>query len=423
MVKLRHSLRYLVPFALYFLVAVIITYPLITVLESRLLGHPFGDAAEYVRHIWWIKYALQTGQPIFDQPLLLYPRGLSGSWLWGAPLQSFPAWLFAFVMPLPAAFNLSALLTLALNGTGMYALAKHLLTTESAESKEKRRLTTENTENTESGDKRQSTAESAENAESKEKRRLTTENTENAEDESSVLSPQSSLFSVLLASFLAGLIFMLYPAMQGHLGAAHTGLLVQWGAPLLLLALLRVGESRRWMIAGALLFPVALWGSLLLLIYLVAPILAVYLLRAAGDRRSFRRAVITLLIGGVIAAPFLLPTLRETVGATESGAVRYSSALLGIAAPSFNHPLFGGLEYARQILGADPFESAAYAGVIVVTLALIGVITRRAARWWLIVAAGAWLLSLGALLKLTDAPITVMVGGYATTIPLPGLLM
>ncbi|MBZ0290475.1 MAG: hypothetical protein K8I30_22815, partial [Anaerolineae bacterium] len=70
-----HALAY----GVFLAAAVLITWPLITVLSTRLAGHPFGDSYEYVRHIWWIKHALQTGQPLFDQPLLAYPDGLSGS--------------------------------------------------------------------------------------------------------------------------------------------------------------------------------------------------------------------------------------------------------------------------------------------------------------------------------------------------------
>jgi len=51
----------------------------------------------------------------------------------------------------------------------------------------------------------------------------------------------------------------------------------------------------------------------------------------------------------------------------------------------------------------------------------IWAILRR--RWWLIVALSAWVLSLGSLLKLDDAPLTVQVGGYATAIPLPAALL
>jgi hypothetical protein len=109
-------------FLFYLGVAIFITWPLATVFSTRLIGHPFSDSYEYIHHIWWTQYALQTGQSPFFQPLLAYPDGLPGAMVWSEPLQSFPAWLFAFVMPLPAAYNLQTLLTLALNGWAMYWL-------------------------------------------------------------------------------------------------------------------------------------------------------------------------------------------------------------------------------------------------------------------------------------------------------------
>lgn len=356
-------------FAAYGLIALIVTYPLVTTLDTRLIGHPFGDATEYVSHIWWIKHALQTGQDPFYQGLLLYPRGLPATWLWSLPLQSFPAWLLAFVVPLPAAFNVSALLTLALNGTAMFWLAQRL-------------ITTENTENTEKTSR--------------------------------------------AAAFVAGIVFMLYPTMQGHLGAAHTGLLALWGVPLWLGALLRLRDGRRFIVIGAALFPVALGGSPLTLIYVVAPLVTVYLLAliARRDGALVRRTLITLLLGGLCAAPLLVPVVRESGGYSQAdGVVRYSAALLGIISPSFEHPLFAGLDYPRRVLGVDPFEGAAYVGAITAGLALLALIRVRQSRWWGVAALAAWMLSLGALLKLDDAPLTAHIGGYATTIPLPGTLL
>jgi hypothetical protein len=121
------SLRWnLVVFLFYFFLAVVITWPLVTMLGTHFAGYSNGDAPEMTRHIWWLKHALQTGQPLVFQPLLAYPDGLEGVILWSNPLQFFPAWLFAFVMPLPAAYNLQALLNLALSGWAACFLVRHL---------------------------------------------------------------------------------------------------------------------------------------------------------------------------------------------------------------------------------------------------------------------------------------------------------
>jgi hypothetical protein len=419
----------LAAFAVYFGVACVITFPLITQLDARLIGHPFGDATEYAAHVWWIKHALQTGQNPFFQPLLLYPQGLSAAWLWSAPLQSFPAWLFAFVMSVPAAFNLSALLTLALNGWSMFRLARFLLSQPHplAPSLGGEGEGVVGTRHERAAKGQIPTPPPAppriQGGETDFPLFHASGERKSGGEVDSVLSPQPS---VLLSAFLAGLTFMLYPTFQGQLAAAHTGLLVLWGVPLLLLALLRLRDGRRFIGIGAALFAVSLWGNLLLLFYLLAPLLGVYalMLLRRRDWSLLGRTLLTLILGGLLALPFLLPTLREaTGGASEPGAVRYSAALLGIVAPSFNHPLFSGLEYPRRVLGIDPFEGAAYLGVITAALAAVALIKRRESRWWLIVALSAWVLSLGSLLKLDDAPLTVQVGGYATAIPLPAALL
>ncbi len=353
---------HLLVYLFYLAVTLVITYPLITVIGTRMIGHPFGDAYEYTHHIWWIKTALQSGQNPFFMPNIVYPDGVNAPLLWSLPLQSFPAWLFAFALPLPAAFNISALLTLALNGWAMFWLARYLVKGRFA------------------------------------------------------------------AALLAGLVFMLYPTFQGQLGAAHTGLLVLYPAPLYLYCLLRLRETthvRRMILAGGLLFMVSLWGSELLLIYLIAPITAIYFLMQISARawRTVRRALVTVILGGVFALPFVVPLALDTLhGALETGSVRYSAPLLGVVAPSFYNPLFSGWEYNRVALGLDPFERASYVGVVAAALALLAVWKWRAARWWLLLALVAWVFSLGPLLKVGDEPLTLRIDGYPTSITLPWAL-
>ncbi len=361
----------------------VITYPLITVISTRMIGHPFGDAYEYTHHIWWIKTALQTGQNPFFMPNLLYPDGLSATLLWSLPLQSFPAWLFAFVVPLPAAFNVSALLTLAANGWAMFFLVHDLVGEHHGVP---------------------------------------------LRDNDAGQTRRSVPINTLAPALVAGLVFMLYPAFQGQLGAAHTGLLTLWPAPLYFLALLRLRETanvRRIVLAGAVLFMVSLWGSVLLLIYVIAPITAVYfaIRLAARDWRTLRRALVTVILGGFFALPFVLPLTIETLHQPPAnGVVTYSASLLGVVSPSFYHPLFTGWDTSRRILGVDPFEQASYVGVIVGMLGLLAVWRRREARGWLALALIAWVFSLGPLLKVWEVPLEIRLDGYATHVTLPWAL-
>ncbi|MBC7814139.1 MAG: hypothetical protein H7175_23495, partial [Burkholderiales bacterium] len=361
---LRISLAHVAVYGFYLAVAALITWPLLTVMSERYLGHSFADSYEYARHIWWINHALRNGEPLFFQPLLAYPDGLNGAWLWGNPLQSFPAWLFAFVMPLPAAFNVSFLLTLALNGWALHWLMWKL-----------------------TGQR----------------------------------GP----------ALLAGLIFMAAPTFQGHMAAAHIGLLTLWPTPFYIYALLRLRETgqRRWIALGALWLLVGMWGNLLLLAFVLLPITALFglMLLVRRDWEPLLRLIVVGLIGGALALIFIVPVAVEQLNtpyyARESGSLRYSADLLSIITPSFQHPFFGQFEYTHRILGLEPFEKAGYVGIIAALLAVIGVWKTRTARWWFVLAAMAWVLSLGPLLIALDEPVTVQTSGYSSYVPLPWALL
>lgn len=344
----------------YLLVTVYLSWPLVTVFSTYYAGHTFADSYEYAGHIWWFKYALQTGAPLFSRPLLAYPDGLNAAWLWGNPLQSFPAWLFAFVMPLPAAFNLALLLTLALNGLAAYTLAYHLT-------------------------------------------------------------------GKRLAAWLAGLTFMAYPTFSGQMAAGHIGLLALWGVPLYTLALfkLREGAGGRWLVAGGVCFMLSMLGSTLVLIYMLLPITAVFGLMLVMRRewRGLRWMMGTVLLGSVLVLPFLLPTALEMAQTParlrEGGDILFSADLLSAVTPSFENPLFKGLAYTSRVLGRDPFEKAAYIGIVAGVMAMVGLWRNAKARWWLMLGVVAWVFSLGPVLKIFDAPVQTNFGGYETYITLP----
>ncbi|HEX2907884.1 MAG TPA: hypothetical protein VHO69_13530, partial [Phototrophicaceae bacterium] len=337
--------------------------------STHFIGHPFGDSYEYARLVWGFKTALQTGQSPFFQPLLAYPDGLTAWLLWSIPLQSFPAWLFAFVLPLPAAMNLALLLRLALNGWAMYWLLW----------------------------------------------RLTGQR---------------------LPALLAGVIFLAYPTFQGQLAAGHTGLLALWPVPFYVYSLQSLVFShqsedqsvRRQILLTALFFVLSVLGSNQILIYLLFPITAVFVLMRLLQRdwAALRRIIIAVALGGALALLFIVPGFVEALnapsGLRERGDVTYSADLLSIITPSFQHPLFGNLDYTHTILGVDPFEKPGYIGILAGVLALVGFWTRREARWWLLVAGIAWVFSLGPLLKINGQPVTLITDGYPTYVPLPWAL-
>ncbi len=353
-------------YGFYLLVAVIVTWPLVTVLATRFIGHPFSDSYEYARLTWWFTYALQTGQSPYFQPWLAYPDGLTSWLMWSIPLQSFPAWLFAFVMPLPAALNVAILLRLALNGWAMFLLV----------------------------------------------RRLTGQ---------------------FAPALLAGVIFLAYPSFQGQLAAGHTGLLALWPVVLYVYSLQSLVVSpensalgtQYSVLSTALFFVLSVLGSNQLLIYLLLPITAVFALLLAVRREwpALRRLLTAAALGAALALVFILPGLIEARRAPpwlqERGDVTYSADLLSLVTPSYQHPIFGQLDYTHTVLGVDPFEKPGYIGLAAGALALIGAWRVRAARRWLLVAAAGWVLSLGPLLQVLGQPVTLVADGYPTYMPLP----
>jgi len=397
---------YLIAFGVYLLIAILITYPLILNLSSVLVGYVHGDAYEMAHHIWWFKYALQNGLDPFYVSNLAYPDGLVGVTLWANPLQFFPAWLFAFVLPIPAAANVTLLLTMALNGLSMFWLAKDLTTPHPPTPSPK-------------GEGETSAASGGEAKATPSKR---------VDSFNSVLSPQSSALSFFPA-FLAGLIFMLYPTMQGHLGAGHAGLLVQWGVPIYIYGLFHLKDSRRWIPLTALGFVLSAAGHTLQLIYVVLPLTAVfalgYLIRR--DRLALFRLIAACVMGGVVALILALPVARATFNTTafeQTGdTVRYSADLLGVVTPSFNHPLFDQFEVTHRVLGINLDEGAAYIGVVAAILCVIALVRVQWARQWGWIALLAWVLSLGVLLKVFDQPVMINADAYRSYIPLPFALI
>ncbi len=354
--------RHIAVFGFYLVVTLIVTFPGITSLSTRFLGHETGDSIEMARHIWWFGQALRTGQDLFYQPLMAYPDGLSGILLWAHPLQFFPAWLFGLLLPLALAFNLTMLLSLALNGWAMYWLMGHLL-------------------------KRDDTP-----------------------------------------PLVAGLIFMIFPTVQGHLFAGHTSLMVQWPVPLYIYALLRLIErpARRYFGLAVLFFVASVAGHGIQFIHMQIPLTGVFVLVLLWRREwhNAGRVLRVAVVGSLIMLIFLVPLAIEAVNtpalSDDSGSVTYSLDLLAIVTPSFGNPVFDRmLNYPRQVLGTNLVEGSAYLGIISTSLAGIGLWKWRESRWWLLLAVVAWILALGSLLKVFNSPVLLERGTYQTYVTLP----
>ena len=359
------KLRHLAIYSLYFLIALIIVGHMPDVLFENFIGSDTGDTYEMARNVWWFKFAIQNGEPLFYQTWLGYPDGINGIIFISVPLQYFPMWAFAFIMPLAVAYNLTALLWMAFNGWAMFFLMRYLL-----------------------------------------------------DDES---------WTVPIIAGLVYMAFPLFQGhlAEGHAGllVAFAPPLYLWA----LFRYTSTDDNLwKWLLATILFFYLSTTGHILQSIYVLIPVTGTFLLAKLWNRdwqavkRIFGMGIIASVVLLLALSPAILDATGESSYASTGGFTRYSADLLAIVSPSFLHPQFDSfLTYPRAVLGTNLGEGMAYAGIIVTILSVIAIIKVKASRWWLLLAFIAWIFSLGPVLKLFDQP--VLIAG--NTIPLPFALL
>ena len=114
-----------IPIFLYSILAVILTYPLITKLASHLSGAG-QDAYISFYNYWWFKFSLTNGLNIFSSPLLLYPGGANLALATSTFSSSLIISVFDLFFPPLIAFNLFILFSFVLSAWGTYQLLKYL---------------------------------------------------------------------------------------------------------------------------------------------------------------------------------------------------------------------------------------------------------------------------------------------------------
>lgn len=347
----------------YLLAALYVTAPIHSALSSRFLGGEAGDVYESARHIWWYKTALQTGEDVFHHSLLGYPEGFPAADLWANPLKFFPMWLFAYLAPLPLAYNAGVLLTLVLNGWSMYVLARRM-----------------------------------------------------------IASPYR------FPAFIAGLVFILFPAIQGQVLNGRIGLLVQWPAPLFILYLFDYADhgGKRRLVIATLLFMLTALGSTAQVVYMLAPLVFLFVLARIHrrDQVGALRALAVVALGCAGLLMFLSPVLADALAnyqpAATPGLAPRGIDLLSAVKPPVANPFWSSMASISQPVGeSNPGGRAGYIGVIGAFLILLGVLYRREARWFLLTGFVAWLLALGPLLRVNDQVAVGSIGGYPAVVPLP----
>lgn len=349
---------------IYFMaLAIFITAPLISVFSTHFNGDYISDLFMTNRHVWWIGHAIQTGQNPFFQPLLAYPDGLGGAYLWGTPFEYFPAWLFSLFMPLPAASNLQLLIHITLNGWVVYLLVQH--------------LTRQHPTGFVAG---------------------------------TVFAIAPAIQGRIYVGHALIVLWIILLALY-----ALYQLKDRWRWSWAILGAICIGLS-----AGGSLTLVVFYIAPLLVWFILARI-------GSGQWVWFARTIRVLVMSLPIWAILFIPLFSELPQNPEleqgGGHVLYSADLLSIISPSPFHPTWNdSLDYPAQVLGANLVEGATYIGVVGGFLALIGVLGNSWARSWLRLGIIAWIFSLGPLLKIFDSPVVVRLGVYETYIPLPWAL-
>ncbi len=309
----------------YLLLTAILTWPMVAHFDDAVLGPP-GDNLEYVWKMWWFKYALldQRVSPMFN-PDVFYP--------FGYPLALGETTMAHTVLGLPVtalfgevvAYNSMMYGSFVLSGYGLYLLLREL-------------------------------------------------------------------GCGVLSALIGGMAFAFSPYRLSHLGAGHLPLMGTGWLPLLFLSLERLVVRRTW--TGGLL--VGLFYALTALsswYYAVSAGLfaALYLLLRARPWRDrlwrldlWSRRLLAGAVSAVLIAPAMVPLLRLVA----RGEMRYDGSLkyidqwsaspMDFLYPNAMHSLWG--EAATVRYYQNPNEHLLYLGLVALSLAAIGLWSRRGER-------------------------------------------
>jgi hypothetical protein len=385
MTRRAKLLRFVVlPLLVYTPAVLFITWPLAVQLSTHVAGAGYGDSFEYVRLGWWGRYALQHGLNPFYQSLFGYPDGFFSAVQWAQPLIYWPTALLGFVFSPVTALNLWLLLEIILSGLTACWLCLYVLDT-------------------------------------------------------ACTLPDGA--PPMLAALFGGLVFMAFPATQGHLSAGHVNPLSNYALPVLALCLYRLVEGQggvRTALTGAAALLVMALGNFTFPAFALLPVVlfgGIYLLLFRRDRlfnRTLLRNLALLFgVGGLLIAPFYLPLFNDLTAPNrpaylqETGWVQYSADPLAFIAPSPFTPWLSGIvpAYSRTVLGTNSIEGTAYLGLVAVLLAAVAVWRcGRKAGLWLTIALGCMVFSLGPLLKWQDQPVVYRIGEYSSNVALPWAL-
>ena len=389
--------------ALYTLLALVLTWPLMWHLSSHVPGSDTWAFDEYtfLWNSWWFRYSLFLGQSPLYSTHTFYPTGISLALytynLFNAvisiPLQPF--------LPLPAISNLTFLFATVLSGYGAFLLTHSLL------------------------------------------RNIQYPRPGTQDVGQRALDIRYWVLDVRdWAAFLAGLLYafgsyrMVYAAI-GHYDMWSTEWIPFYA--LFLVKTVREPGGRNALLAGVFLV-LAMWCEMIFGVFLAILTLIVVALAVGRRGRAevagglialLRRLWLLGLVAAILYAPVLLPVAREMPGGYElagwGDAEKLSVDLVGLVTPTALHPLGG--EWAdtlRQVReGTARFLdiNTMFLGWVGPALALVGAVAyRRRLAAWTTSLVLFLLFSLGPLLQINGRS-TFDLDGLQVNVPLPFILL
>ncbi len=395
---------HLLALLLYSLLAVALTWPLVTQITTHVPGSDTWAYDEYtfLWNIWYFKHALidQISTPLYTD-LLFFPVGM------GLVMYTFNLLAAALALPLhlaggniPFASNFVNLASTALAGYGTFLLVLHLLRS----------------------------------------------NAVNRDQ-----PPANASRFILPAAFIAGLVYAFASSRMVYLALGHYMIVTTQWMPFFLLYFVRTLD--RWrthdavmagIFAALCLLTDMLYGVMLAL--MAGVLLTDWWLRQRSAQRTgqvaetatpWRRLGQLAIIGGVAAmfsAPLLLPTVREGLNADYAVegwgmADQLSADLVGLVTPTELHPVWGSGDWEASLRAVQTGESrfsdvnTVFVGFATLALAVLGaVVAGRRGRAWLAIALVAFVLALGPLLQINGQSLYDL-DGLQITVPLPYILL
>lgn len=120
--------QHLLVILVYFVLALILTYPLILSFDSRVVGPPWGDWGQNIWGFWWLKTSLlKLGQSPFYTDFMFYPTGISLSWHTLEITANFLVMPVYMLVNSTAAYNSAYILSFTLSAYAAYLLGLRLI--------------------------------------------------------------------------------------------------------------------------------------------------------------------------------------------------------------------------------------------------------------------------------------------------------